>query len=91
MVSCTLSGLTSFFSCAQSVMPFAESVSLSVFVVIFLLTRGYPANEGLVFGFLVAALLSGAFLGAGIGNLAVTLIWFALLAIGVVYNLFKTE
>lgn len=86
MTSCTLSGISSWFTClSNNGVPFGEVVTLVVFAVFFLLLKNYPTREALIAASFAGLVVSGAFLGMGAINPFAPVVMLIILGISAVF------
>lgn len=83
-LACTLTDAVSWFKCAQTAVPFAEGITLLVFVVFLTALKIYSWREALTPSLFAATITSFVFYGLGMLNYLVPVLCVILLAFSVV-------
>lgn len=83
--ACTLSGLLSFFQCAELGFPFGESILLVVFVVFFLALKVYPLREALPASLFITLMTALLFSTLGLISSAITVAILCALVLSVIF------
>jgi hypothetical protein len=85
MAICTLTDIFSWFTCAESGMPFTEVITIVVFLVGFFSLKNYGTREALTPALFISTLVAAGFLGIGAINSLMVVILVILTAISAVF------